>query len=198
MDFLLLGNDSAERVKSGVVSANFFDVLGVRPLMGRTFVAGDDSPNADAVIVLSYNYWRRQGGDPNIVGKVFHMNDRSHTVIGVLAPIPQYPEENDIYVPISACPARSSAKISGDRSMHMMTVFGRMKTGVPFATSQADLNTVASQIARHNPEFYPKEDGYALAAAPLKQDLTRRARMHFAGPAGRGRLRPAHRLRQCR
>jgi hypothetical protein len=61
MDFLLLGNDSAERVKSGVVSANFFDVLGVRPLMGRTFVAGDDSPNADAVIVLSYNYWRRQG-----------------------------------------------------------------------------------------------------------------------------------------
>jgi putative ABC transport system permease protein len=98
MDFLLLGNDSAERFKSGVVSANFFDVLGVRPLMGRTFVAGDDSANADAVIVPSYNYWQRQGGDPNIVGKFFDMNDRSHTVIGVLAPIPQYPEENDIYV----------------------------------------------------------------------------------------------------
>jgi putative ABC transport system permease protein len=175
MDFLLLGNDSAERVKSGVVSANFFDVLGVRPLMGRTFVAGDDSPNADPVIVLSYNYWRRQGGDPNIVGKVFHMNDRTHTVIGVLAPIPQYPEENDIYVPISACPARSSAMVIGDRSMHMMTVFGRMKSGVPLATAQADLNTVASQIAQHNPAFYAKEDGYALAAAPLKQDLTRRA-----------------------
>jgi putative ABC transport system permease protein len=149
--------------------------LRVRPLLGRTFVAGDDSRNADAVIVLSYNYWRRQGGDPNIVGKVFHMNDRTHTVIGVLAPIPQYPEENDIYVPISACPARSSAKVIGDRSMHMMTVFARMKSGVPLTTAQADLNTVASQIAQHNPEFYSKEDGYALAAAPLKQDLTRRA-----------------------
>jgi putative ABC transport system permease protein len=176
MDFLLLGNDSAERVKTGVVSANFFDALGVRPLLGRGFVSGDDSPNADAVIVLSYNYWRRQGGDPDIVGKVFHMNDRTHTVIGVLPPIPQYPEENDIYVPISACPARSSAKVSGDRGMHMMTAFGRMKPGVPLSTAQADLSTVASQIAQHNPDFYAKEDGYALMAAPLKQDLTRRAR----------------------
>ena len=61
MDFLLLGKDSAERVKTGVVSANFFDVLGVRPVLGRTFVAADDSLNADAVIVLSYNYWRAPG-----------------------------------------------------------------------------------------------------------------------------------------
>jgi putative ABC transport system permease protein len=176
MDFLLLGNDSAERVKSGVVSANFFNVLGVRPLLGRTFVAGDDSPNADAVIVLSYNYWRRRGGDPDIVGKVFQMNDRPHTVIGVLAPIPQYPEENDIYLPISACPARSSARVIGDRGMHMMTVFGRMRPGAALSTAQADLGMVASQIAQHNPDFYAKEDGYGLLAAPLKQDLTRRAR----------------------
>jgi putative ABC transport system permease protein len=177
MDFLLLGNDSAERVKSGVVSANFFDVLGVRPIMGRTFVAGDDSPNATPVIVLSYKYWQsRLGQDPNIVGKVFQMNDRPHTVIGVLAPIPQYPEENDIYLPISACPFRASATVEADRSVRMMTVFGRVKSGVALSEAQADLNTVAAQIVQHSPDFYSKEDGYEVTAAPLRQDLTQHAR----------------------
>src|SRR4051794_8808971 len=70
MAFLLLGENSAERVETGVVSANFFDVLGVRPLLGRTFLPIDETVNADAVLVLSYQYWQRHcGGDPNIVGK---------------------------------------------------------------------------------------------------------------------------------
>jgi len=177
MDFLLLGNDSAERVKSGIVSANFFDALGVRPLLGRTFVAADDSPNADAVIVLSYQYWQRhEGGEANIVGRVYQMNDRPHTVIGVLPPIPQYPEENDIYLPTSACPFRSSPKVIADRSMRMMTAFGRIKPGIPLASAQADLAVVANQMANQHPDSYPKEYGYALAADPLKQDLTRHAR----------------------
>src|SRR5437868_8804983 len=58
MAFLLLGNDSAERVQTGVVSHNFFDVLGVKPLLGRTFLESDESPNADAVLMLSYGYWQ--------------------------------------------------------------------------------------------------------------------------------------------
>src|SRR6266576_5472859 len=75
MFFLLMGPDWAERVQTAVVSANFFDVLGVKPLLGRTFIASDESHNADAVLVLNYKYWQtRHGGDPNIVGKVFQMN----------------------------------------------------------------------------------------------------------------------------
>src|SRR4051812_2504903 len=102
MVFLLLGNDTAERVQTAVVSANFFDALGVKPLLGRTFVASDESHNADAVLVLSYKYWQaRHGGDPRVVGKVFQMNNRPHTVIGVLPPIPQYPGESDVYMPTS-------------------------------------------------------------------------------------------------
>jgi hypothetical protein len=94
MNFLLIGGDSAERVNTAVVSANFFDVLGVKPLLGRTFVPGDEDHGADAVLILSYPYWKsRYGGDPNIVGRVFQMNNRPHTVIGVLPPIPQYPVE---------------------------------------------------------------------------------------------------------
>ena len=148
MNFLLLGADSAERVNTAVVSANFFDVLGVKPLLGRTFVASDESHNADAVLVLSYEYWKgRHGGDPNIVGKVFQMNNRPHTVIGVLPPIPQYPVENDVYMPTSQCPFRSSASFIANRQARLMTAFGRLKPGVPLEQAQADLSTIA-QSAR--------------------------------------------------
>ena len=94
-------------MRTGVVSAGFFDMFGVKPLLGRTFVADDDKPGAPAVLVLSYEFWKKQErGDPHIVGKTFQMNDRVHTVIGVLPPIPQYPNENDVYMPLSACPFR--------------------------------------------------------------------------------------------
>src|SRR5215467_11549795 len=77
MSFLLLGKDWAERVNTAVVSANFFDVLGVKPILGRAFVASDETPNSDAVLILSYAYWKnRHGGNPKIVGTVFQMNNR--------------------------------------------------------------------------------------------------------------------------
>jgi putative ABC transport system permease protein len=180
MSFLLLGKDTAENVATAVVSPNFFEVLGVKPLMGRTFVESDDSPKADAVLVLSYKYWQtRHGGDPNIVGKVFQMNNRPHTVIGVLPPIPQYPTESDVYMPTSACPFRSSKAFIENRQARMMTAFGRLKPGVPLAQAQADLSTIAARLQKSYPDVYPKQAGYALAAAPLETDLTRRARTTF-------------------
>jgi hypothetical protein len=79
MFFNLLGRAEPERISTGVVSANYFDVLGVQPLAGRTFVAADDAPGAPAVLVLSYNYWERSfGGDQKVVGRVFRMNDKPH------------------------------------------------------------------------------------------------------------------------
>ncbi|PYT10580.1 MAG: hypothetical protein DMG59_28505 [Acidobacteria bacterium] len=180
MSFLLLGKDSAERVNTAVVSANFFDVLGVKPILGRTFVAADEDHGADAVLILSYGYWKgRHGGDPEIVGKIFQMNNRPHTVIGVLPPIPQYPVENDVYMPTSQCPYRSSAGFIANRKARMMTAFGRLKPGVSLKQAQADLSTLAGQIEQANPDVYPKSFGYAMAVAPLREDLTRRARTTF-------------------
>ncbi len=180
MFFLLLGKDWAERVQTAVVSANFFDVLGVKPLLGRTFVASDDTPKSDAVLILSYKYWKtRHGGDPNIIGKVFQMNSRPHTVIGVLPPIPQYPAESDVYMPTSQCPTRSSASFIADRTSRMMTAFGRLKPGVPLEQAQADLSTLAGQLKRSYPDVYKEGYGYGITAAPLRDDLTRRARNTF-------------------
>jgi predicted permease len=178
MSFLLLGKDSAERVQTGVVSANFFDVLGVKPVLGRTFISSDEDKHADAVLVLSYQYWQRhQGGDPNIVGKVFQMNNRPHTVIGVLPPIPQYPAENDVYMPTSQCPFRSDPKNIANRQFRLISaVFGRLKSETTLLAAQADLSTVARQLETSYPKDYPKEYGYGLAVAPLQTELTQRAR----------------------
>src|SRR5262249_55771880 len=135
--------------------------LGVKPLLGRTFVASDEAHGADAVLVLSYEYWKgRHGGDPSIVGKVFQMNNRLHTVIGVLPPIPQYPVENDVYMPTSQCPTRSSEGFKANRTARMMTAFGRLKPGTELSQAQADLSTVANNLESTYPEAYPRNLGY--------------------------------------
>jgi putative ABC transport system permease protein len=180
MFFLLLGKDSAERVQTAVVSANFFDVLGVRPILGRTFVAHDDEKGSDAVLVLSYTYWQtRHGGDPNIVGKVFQMNNRPHTVIGVLPPIPEYPAPSDVYMPTSQCPFRSAPRTIENRRARFMNVFGRLRPGVPLDRARADLTTLAHQLEKTYPDAYPKDYGYAIAATSLQEELTRKARTTF-------------------
>ncbi|MGC2721509.1 MAG: ABC transporter permease, partial [Candidatus Acidiferrales bacterium] len=105
MSFTLFGHGDPDRVRTGVVSSNYFPMLGVAPILGRTFSGDDEKHGAPAVLILSYEYWRSQfGGDPEIVGKTFQMNDKVHTVVGVLPPLPQYPDEDDVYMPTSACP----------------------------------------------------------------------------------------------
>src|SRR3990170_6304244 len=109
MWFILLGRAEPERLATGVVSANFFDVLGVRPAFGRAFQEADEKPGAPAVLMLSDAYWRRSfHADPTVVGRIFQMNDRPHEVIGILPAVTPYPLEVDVYMPTSACPFRSS------------------------------------------------------------------------------------------
>jgi putative ABC transport system permease protein len=92
MGFILLGRPEPERVQTAVVSDNYFEVIGVKPILGRGFLPGEDQPGAPAVLVLSHDFWRRSfGGDPNIVGQIFEMNNRPHTVVGVLPPLPAFP-----------------------------------------------------------------------------------------------------------
>ncbi|HEV2488259.1 MAG TPA: ABC transporter permease [Candidatus Acidoferrales bacterium] len=176
MYFTLYGHGDPDRVKTGVVSWNYFDMFGVKPILGRTFLPKDDEIGAPAVLVLSDEYWRNNfGADPNVVGKTFEMNDKVHTVVGVLPPIPQYPRENDVYMPTSACPFRSSKGHIENRDMRMMEVFGRLKPGVTVTQAQADFSTIATRLQSEYPKSYPEKIGYSIAASLLKSDLTKDA-----------------------
>jgi putative ABC transport system permease protein len=180
MSFILLGRNEPERVETAVVSANFFEALGVEPLLGRTFVPADEEHGSEAVLILSYKYWQRSHrADPNIVGQVFRMNNRPHTVIGVLPPIPQYPVESDVYMPSSYCPLRASTGFIQNRTSRMMSAFGRVKPGVSVEEAQADLQRVASNLQNEYPDAYPQTSGYRAELGLLHEELTSRARPTF-------------------
>jgi putative ABC transport system permease protein len=173
MWFILLGLAEPQRVGTGVVSANFFDVLGVKPLYGRTFVAADDAPGAPAVLMLSYKYWQRAfGGDPSVVGRIFRMNDRPHQVVGILPAVPQYPSEVDVYMPTSACPFRSDPETVASRRARMMSAFARVRDGVKLSKARADLDLMAAQMQNEHPADYPKSRGFRISAVPLREELT--------------------------
>jgi predicted permease len=172
MTFNLLGRAEPERLLTGVVSANYFDVLGVQALHGRTFLPADDEPGAPAVLVFSYKYWMRSfGGDPAVVGQVFRMNDRPHTVVGVMPPVPQYPSEVDVYMPSSACPFRSNPSNADNRQYRLVTAFARVAPGVALSKSEADLQIRATELQQEYKNDYPQQ-AFNAVAVPLKDDLT--------------------------
>jgi putative ABC transport system permease protein len=181
MNFILYGRDEPERVQTGVVSSNFFDVLGVKPLLGRSFTPEDERQGGEAVLMLSHKYWQRShGGDPAIVGRVFRMNNRPHTVVGVLPPIPEYPSESDVYMPTVNCPFRSSPQTIENRQARLLSVvFGRLRPGATLEQAQADIDTVAGNLQTTYPDNYPKNIGYAAQATGLGEALTQQARPTF-------------------
>lgn len=181
MSFILYGREVPERLQTGVVNYNFFDILGVTPILGRTFAAEDEKPDAPAVLILTNNYWKQShNGDPNIIGKSFQMNNRPHTVIGVLPDFPQYPSVADIYITINQCPFRSApAAVATRNSFRILTLFGLLKPGVQPEQAQADFANIANQFQQNYPETYPQSLGLAASVVPLHEDLTLQARPTF-------------------
>jgi len=180
MTFDLLKRGEPDRVSTGVVSPNFFNVLGIAPILGRTFVADDDKPGAPAVLVLSYTYWQRKfGGDRRIVGQVFQMNDRPHTVVGVLPNVPHYPQENDVYMPTSACPFRSAAEKrinTNARIFSGLNVFGKLKPGVSRERAAAAVDVVCKRFVADDKTAYRPGSGFTSTTLDVRDEMTRNAK----------------------
>jgi putative ABC transport system permease protein len=181
MNFDLINRGEPDRVETGVVSANFFDLLGIKPIVGRTFVPADDVEGAEAVLVLSHTYWRtRFGGDPNIVGQVFEMNDRPHRVIGVLPNVPHYPQENDVYMPVMACPFRANGErqmAQNRRAFAALNVFGLLKPGVEPQQAASAVGAICHTFTQDHQQIYrPESSGFRATTVPVRDALTSGAR----------------------
>jgi putative ABC transport system permease protein len=177
MSFTLLGLDEPQRVQTGVVSAEFFDLFGVEPILGRTFLPGEDQEGADPVLVLSYGFWQRAfAGDSAVIGRELEMNDRIHTVVGVLPQVPQYPNQNDVYMPVSSCPFRSGEAWSTTRSARALDVFARLAAGEGLSDARNDLAAVADRLHQRYPEDYVPAAGFVTTAVPLTEELVHNAR----------------------
>ena len=181
MNFVLLDKGQADRVATGVVSSTYFDVFGIKPLFGRAFRESDDVLEAEPVLVLSNAFWLRHfGGDEHVVGRHVEMNDKIHTVVGVLPPIPGYPQENDVYMPTSACPFRAKAQkdvAKNRRAFANLTVFGRLKPGVSQEQAIAEVRAVSAAFAEGWPKDYQRaQTGFTGTVNMLEAEITHDAR----------------------
>jgi len=176
MYFILLGQGEAQRVSAGVVSANFFAVIGVTPKVGRGFLPDEDRAGAPGVIVLSHRYWQeRFAGDTQVIGRQVEMNDRLHTIIGVLPPLPSFPQQADIYLPTSACPLRISPEADQARTMRIVSALARVgQAQGGLEPVSRELSDVAAQLRAAHPQSYPI--GFDLSAIAVNDDLTGRFR----------------------
>ena len=131
--FNLAENANPERVPGASVTYDFFRVLGVNPMLGRTFTAEEDRPNGPPVVLLSASLWKsRFGGDPNVVGRTLRINGTSRTVVGVLPAEASFPDETLLWLPLAGDPNQKYESYSGDG-------IGRLKPGVTVEAADADL-----------------------------------------------------------
>jgi predicted permease len=177
MPFNMLGGERPVEVQAGIVSGNYFDVMGLDAVLGRALNARDDGPAADPVMMLTYDYWHRAfGGDPEVLGRVLRMNGRSVTIVGVAEPAPPFPGETDILVNMVTSPHHLDATMVHGRSHRMTEVFARLAPDASLRQAQAELDAIAERVHRDHADAYDPAAGYAISVTPLRDALTARAR----------------------
>src|SRR5688572_3014184 len=150
--------DQNDVIWGQVVSANYFDVVQVTPVLGRTFAPDEDrTTGANPVLVLGHNLWQRRfGGDPGIVGKTVRLNNRQYEVIGVAPEFftgTKFALALDFWTPISmAEDLRRAPKLLEDRGSHWMNVIGRLKPGISLDQASAELSAIAKRINEAYPD----------------------------------------------
>jgi len=147
------GDEKAERFTGAWITANMFDVVGVRPLLGRTFRAGEDTPAGEKVAILSYTMWQqRYGGDKNIIGHQLRVNGAPHTVVGVMPENFAFPDNDQIWVPLQTDPL-ASPRGQGQ----FVSVVGKLKPGVSLDQANVDLATISKRLAA---EYKESNEGF--------------------------------------
>ena len=177
LTFTMLGYDTPRRVRAGIVTGNYFEVMGLSASLGRVVGPEDDGEEAPAVMVLSDAYWRTVfGADPEVVGRTVEMNGRTVTLVGVAEPAPPYPERTDIYVNMATSPHHLDASMNHDRIHRMTEVFARLGPGATVESARTEIRTITGRIHQQYPEAYDAGSGFDVSVTPLKTQLTARAR----------------------
>jgi len=166
----LTGQDRPDRLIGSFVTANFFDVFGAKPWLGRFFLPGEDQPGSPYVAVLSYEAWQtRFGIDPNILSRQITLNDENYSIVGVLPRGYRLPFESDVYLTV-----QHQTSYHRDRSTKGFLMLGRVKQDVTLAQAKADLNTIARTLGHD----YPTEDaGIGIVVTDFRQVLNQSVRM---------------------
>jgi putative ABC transport system permease protein len=180
MDFTMIGLGEPRSIRGGVVGGNYFEVMGLRPVLGRLIGPEDDGPKAAGVVVLTYRFWATAfHKDPSVLGKTVRLGslgDRSATVIGVLEPCVPYPQDTEIIANVVTSPHHLSATMITGRIHRMTELFGRLAPGVTLDQARAELRSAYSAMEKDHPEAYAQEADFQIGVKLLRDEITSGAR----------------------
>ena len=161
--FALTGAGEPERLFGAQVTTNFFDVMGVKPLMGRLFTTANESEGQDALVVISYGLWQRRfGAAPDVVGKTITLNTRVYEIIGVMPPELRWPQRAELWKPLA--PPQQARE---SRGSFWLPVIGRLKPGVTLEAAQTEMAGISARLE----QAYPGNRGYGANVVRLRDQM---------------------------
>jgi putative ABC transport system permease protein len=182
VDFSAEGFGETRGIHAGVVDGDYFEVMGLKPVLGRLLDARDDGPKAAGAVVLTYKFWvTGLHADPNVLGKVLQlgsmMQTRSATIVGVLEPSIPYPANTDIVANIVTSPHHLSATMVQGREHRMTEVFGRLAPEANLKSARVELRTIYAAMMAEHPEVYKPQYHFQVSARLLRDQINEQARI---------------------
>ena len=180
IDFTLVGLGTPREIPAGVVDGHYFEVMGLRPVLGRLLTPADDGQNAAGAVVLTYHFWRTSlHSDPSVVGKPVRLEGptgaRTATVVGVLEPSVPYPVATEIIANLVTSPHHLSATMVTGRGHRMTEVFARLSPGASIDNARAELRSVYGAMMAAHPEVYKPEDHFRIDVNRMHEQINSRA-----------------------
>jgi putative ABC transport system permease protein len=181
ISFTVLGLGEPREINGGVVNGSFFEVMGLRPVLGRLIKPEDDGPSAASVVVLTYRFWSNAlGKDPSVIGRTVRLGgvggDRVGTIIGVLEPCVPYPQETEIIANVASSPHHLGATMVTERTHRMTELFARLAPGKNLDEARAELRSLYATMKKDHPEAYSKDAEFQISARLLRDQITSGAR----------------------
>lgn len=180
IDFTLVGLGAPREIPAGVVDGNYFDVMGLRPVLGRLLTPSDDGPNATGAVVLTYKFWTASlHSDPTVIGKSIRLDSysgsRTAVIVGVLEPSVPYPVATEIIANVVTSPHHLSATMVTGREHRMTEVFGRLAPGASLDSARAELRTTYAAMLSAHPEVYKPADHFTISVRRMHDQINSRA-----------------------
>jgi predicted permease len=177
IDFTMIGLGDPRVVRAGVVGGSYFDVMGLRPVLGRLLNASDDGPKAAGVAVLTHRFWTTAlASDPSVVGKTIRLGPRAATIVGVLEPSVPYPADTEIIANVVTSSHHLGATMVTMRTHRMTEVFGRLAPGASVDAARAELAAAHAAMVREHPDAYSTAADFRLGVTPLRDQIAAPAR----------------------
>jgi putative ABC transport system permease protein len=177
IEFTMVGMGEPRVVRAGVVGGSYFDVMGLRPVVGRLLGPNDDGPAAEGAAVLTHRFWTTAfQADPSVVGRTVRLSDRSATIVGVLEPSVPYPQETEIIANVVTSPHHLDATMVDGRVHRMTQLFGRLAPGATVEAAHAELAAAHGAIMAEHKEAYPANADFRVETRLLQEQIVSPAR----------------------